>query len=223
MCGLPSSMKTSSHKTWQTSLLFLKPLQIKREKSKEKKVGGQSILCLPRLKKWGEHVPRVPHLVAPMTPHCPLRLSHRRTARVCDFVALLLESGKFFSEWRFMRAAFFLIFPCRSLRCSAFILVYRFACFLCSCFRPSAFHPQAFAGKFHWGPVYLREISFLVKQIADWFEYVTFVEASDLSKGMCKSESYRSCESAAQSAADSSKACSKHSACRHELSCRNGS
>ena len=28
MYGLPSNIKSSSHKTWQTSLLFLKPLQI---------------------------------------------------------------------------------------------------------------------------------------------------------------------------------------------------
>ena len=35
MCGLPSKMKSSSHKTWQTSLLFLKPLQIQNLKRKK--------------------------------------------------------------------------------------------------------------------------------------------------------------------------------------------
>jgi len=37
-------------------------------KPKEKKVGVHDILCPPRLKKWGGHVPRVPHQIAPM-PH----------------------------------------------------------------------------------------------------------------------------------------------------------
>jgi len=49
MYGLPPNMKSSSHKTWQTSLLFLKPLQIQNLKRK----------------KWG-HVSRVPHQIAPM-------------------------------------------------------------------------------------------------------------------------------------------------------------
>jgi len=35
-------------------------------KPKEKKVGGHGILCPSRLKKWGGHVPRVPHQIAPM-------------------------------------------------------------------------------------------------------------------------------------------------------------
>jgi len=64
MCGLPFNMKSSSHKTWQTSLLFLKPLHM--QNVKRKKLGGQGILCPPRLKKWGGHVPRIPHQIAPM-------------------------------------------------------------------------------------------------------------------------------------------------------------
>jgi len=35
-------------------------------KPKEKKVGGHGVLCPPCLKKWGGHVPRVPHQIAPM-------------------------------------------------------------------------------------------------------------------------------------------------------------
>ena len=64
MYGLPSKMKSSSHKTLQTPLLFLKPLQI--QNLKRKKWGGRGILCPPRLKKWGGHVLRVPHQIAPM-------------------------------------------------------------------------------------------------------------------------------------------------------------
>jgi len=45
------------------SHLFFKPLQIQ---TYDKKVGGHGILCPPRLKKWGTHVPRVPHQIAPM-------------------------------------------------------------------------------------------------------------------------------------------------------------
>ena len=33
---------------------------------KRKKWGRHGILCPPRLKKWGGHVPRVPHQIAPM-------------------------------------------------------------------------------------------------------------------------------------------------------------
>ena len=51
MYGLPSKMKSSSHKTLQTPLLFLKPLQI--QNLKRKKWGGHGILCPPHLKKWG--------------------------------------------------------------------------------------------------------------------------------------------------------------------------
>jgi len=36
-------------------------------KQKEKKVGGHGILYPPHLNKWGGHVPRVPHQIAPMT------------------------------------------------------------------------------------------------------------------------------------------------------------
>jgi len=46
-----SNMKISSHKPWQTPHLLFKPLQIQ---TYDKKVGGHGILCLPRLKKWGD-------------------------------------------------------------------------------------------------------------------------------------------------------------------------
>ena len=64
MYGLPFNMKSYSYKTWQTPLLFLKSLQI--QNLKRKKCWGHGILCPPRLKKWGRHVPRVPHQIAPM-------------------------------------------------------------------------------------------------------------------------------------------------------------
>jgi len=35
---------------------------------KRKMWEGHVTLCLPRLKKWGGHVPRVPHQIAPMQP-----------------------------------------------------------------------------------------------------------------------------------------------------------
>jgi len=63
MYGLPSNMKSSSHNTWQTSLLFLKPLQI--QNLKRKKWGGHDILCPPHLKKWGACPPSPP----PNRPH----------------------------------------------------------------------------------------------------------------------------------------------------------
>jgi len=63
-CNLPSNMKSSSHKTWQTSLIFLKPLQI--QNLIRKKCGGHGILY-PLTWKSGGHVPRVPHQIAPMS------------------------------------------------------------------------------------------------------------------------------------------------------------
>jgi len=63
MYGLPSNMKSSSQKMWQTSLLFLKPFQMQNLKRKS---GGTWHIMSPRLKKWGGHVPRVPHQIAPM-------------------------------------------------------------------------------------------------------------------------------------------------------------
>ena len=58
MCGLPSEMKSSSHKTWQTSLLFLKPLLIQH--LKRKKSGGHGILCPPVSKSGGHTSPVSP-------------------------------------------------------------------------------------------------------------------------------------------------------------------
>jgi len=58
MFGLPSNMKSSSHKTWQTSLLFFKTFQM--QNLKRKKWGGYGILCPPRLKKWGDTSPVSP-------------------------------------------------------------------------------------------------------------------------------------------------------------------
>jgi len=64
MCGLPSNMKSSSHKTWHTITFIFETSP--NTKPKEKKVGGHGILCLPRLKNLRGHVPRVPHQIVPM-------------------------------------------------------------------------------------------------------------------------------------------------------------
>ena len=57
MCGLPSNMKSFSRKTRQTSLLFLKPLQL--QNLKREKWGTWHIM-FPRLKKWGDTSPVSP-------------------------------------------------------------------------------------------------------------------------------------------------------------------
>jgi len=63
MCKLPSNMKISSHKMWQASLLCLKPLQIQNLKRKKWR---DMTYYIPHMKKWGGHVPRVPHQIPPM-------------------------------------------------------------------------------------------------------------------------------------------------------------
>jgi len=62
MCNLPSNMKSSSHKTWQASLLFLKPLQI--QNLKRKKWGDMAIYIPPPSKEVGGHGERVPHQIS---------------------------------------------------------------------------------------------------------------------------------------------------------------
>jgi len=52
MCGLLYNMKSSSHKTWQTSLLCLKPLQTH---NLEKKVWGTRHIMSPPVSKSGGH------------------------------------------------------------------------------------------------------------------------------------------------------------------------
>jgi len=54
---------STSHKTWQTSLLFLELLQIQNQKRKS---GGTLHIMSPPPEKVGGHVPRVPHQIAPM-------------------------------------------------------------------------------------------------------------------------------------------------------------
>jgi len=56
-----SNMKSTSRKTWQTSLLFLEPLQVQNLKRKS---GGDMAYYVPQIKKWRGHVPRVPHQIA---------------------------------------------------------------------------------------------------------------------------------------------------------------
>jgi len=58
-----SNMISTSHKTWQTSLLFLELLQIQNLKRKS---GGTSHIMSPPPEKVGGHVPRVPHQIVPM-------------------------------------------------------------------------------------------------------------------------------------------------------------
>jgi len=63
LCVTPN-MKSTSRKTWQTSLLFLELLQIQNLKTKS---GGRGILYPTHLKKWEGTPPRVLHQIAPMT------------------------------------------------------------------------------------------------------------------------------------------------------------
>jgi len=67
MYGSPFNMKSSSHKTWQTPLLFLKSLQIQ---NLERKKWGTWHIMSPPSEKVGGHVPRVPHQIAPMLIIC---------------------------------------------------------------------------------------------------------------------------------------------------------
>ena len=69
MCGLPSIMKSSSHKTWQTSLLFLKPLQT--QNLKRKKWGDMTYYVLPSEKMRGTRPPCPP-------PNCAHVSSNQR-------------------------------------------------------------------------------------------------------------------------------------------------
>jgi len=57
MCGVPSNMNSSSHKTWQT-FLFLKPLQMQNLKRKNWRWHG--ILLSPLPEKVGETHPQCP-------------------------------------------------------------------------------------------------------------------------------------------------------------------
>jgi len=81
MCGLPSNMKNSLHKTWQTSLLFLKPLEIQNLR---KKSGGTWHIMFPRLKKWGGHVPRVPTKLRPFNRSS--RVAHGSSGRAWTLI-----------------------------------------------------------------------------------------------------------------------------------------
>ena len=62
-----SNMISTSHKTWQTSLLFLEHLQI--QNLKQKSWGDIAYYVPPTWKSGGLlHVSRVPHQIAPMMP-----------------------------------------------------------------------------------------------------------------------------------------------------------
>ena len=62
MCGLPSNMKSSSHKMWQTSLIFLKPLEM--QNLKRKKWVVMAYYVPPGWKSGGTR-PRVPTKLRP--------------------------------------------------------------------------------------------------------------------------------------------------------------
>ena len=64
MYNLPSNLKSSLHKTWQTLLLFLKLLQ---KQTLMRKMWGDMAYYNPTWKSGG-HVTRVPHQIAPMQP-----------------------------------------------------------------------------------------------------------------------------------------------------------
>jgi len=66
MYGLPPNLKSSSHKTWQTSLLLLKPLQIQNLKRTK---WGDMAYYVPPSEKVGGHVPRVGRSENPLSHH----------------------------------------------------------------------------------------------------------------------------------------------------------
>jgi len=63
MCDLPSNVKSSLHKTWQTLLLFLKPLQI--QNLKRKKWGYMAHYIPPAWKSRGDTSPVFPTKLRP--------------------------------------------------------------------------------------------------------------------------------------------------------------
>ena len=71
--------KSSSYKTWQISLLFLKPLQM--QNLKRKKVGGQGTLCPPPSGKVG-----APHQIAPMLACAAEKLSLFRDSDLANSI-----------------------------------------------------------------------------------------------------------------------------------------
>jgi len=62
-----SNLKSSSHKTWQTSLEFLKSLQIQNLK---RKMWGDMAYYIPTVWKSGGTRPRVAHLITPWWTQC---------------------------------------------------------------------------------------------------------------------------------------------------------
>ena len=62
MCGLPPNMNSSSQKTWQTVLLFLKPLQIQTLKRKK---WGDMVHYIPPPEKVGDTSPVFPTKLHP--------------------------------------------------------------------------------------------------------------------------------------------------------------
>ena len=85
-----SNVKSSSHKTWQTSYLVLKPLQI--QTLREKSGGTWHIIYPPPLKKWWGHVPRVPHQIAPMLDTSQMIVKfYRQTLRPQPFISRVMQ------------------------------------------------------------------------------------------------------------------------------------
>jgi len=62
ICGLPPNMKSSSHKTWRTSLLFY---ALSKYKTEREKIGGTWHIMSPRLKEWGDTSPVSPTKLRP--------------------------------------------------------------------------------------------------------------------------------------------------------------
>jgi len=81
MCGMLSNMKSSWHKTWQTSLLFLKPLQI--QNLKRKKWGDMTYYVPPVWKIGGTRPPCPP-------PNCAHGYNQHRA--VCPGAWQVLDS-----------------------------------------------------------------------------------------------------------------------------------
>ena len=108
-----SNTESTSRKTWQTSLLFLEPLQVQNLKRKS---GGDMAYYVPQIKKWRGHVPRVPHQIAPIpTSRMKRETNDASKSQVnqasWNRLVLKFDSGNQLGIHNYLWIVFFVIFP----------------------------------------------------------------------------------------------------------------